>query len=194
MTDTATTLAVTITYLEMAAPPEAAFPDLPAGARFERVMQPSVRFYRYLYDAVGHVWLWWERRMMRDAALARVIHHPHVEVHVLTLDGEPMGFCEVDFRVPEAPDLALFGLVPDATGKGLGPAMMGRVLDLVWSRPETRRLTLNTCTLDSPHALEFYRRAGFEPVRTESKIIRDPRLRRGWEDGPGLLKDAVPTA
>lgn len=188
------TLAVTITYLDMSARPATAFPPLPEGVRLERVARPSLRFYRYLYDAVGHAWLWWERRLMDDATLARIVHDPRVEVRILMLGGEPMGFCELDFRDSAAPDLSFFGLVPEATGQGLGPAMMGLVLDIVWDRPETRRLTLNTCTLDSPKALDFYQGVGFRPIRTEDKVIPDPRLLPGWEDGPGLLKDAVPTA
>lgn len=188
------TLSVTITHLELSARPARTFPPLPEGARLERLTRPSVRFYRYLYDAVGRDWLWWERRAKTDAEIAALLHDPAVEVRVLTVDGEPMGFCELDFRVPEAPDLALFGLVPEATGRGLGPAMMGCVQDAVWGRPETRRMTLNTCTLDHPKALAFYQGIGFRPVRTEDKVIRDPRLRPGWADGPGLLKDAAPAA
>ncbi len=188
------TITITITYMELPARPEREFPALPAGARLEEVTRPSVRFYRYLYDAVGRDWLWWERRAKTDADLAAVIHHPAVEVRTLMLGGEPVGFCELDFRTPETPDLALFGLVPEMTGRGLGPAFMGAVQDVVWSRQGVRTLTLNTCTLDHPKAPSFYRSVGFRAVRTEDKVIADPRLRPGWQDGPGLLKDVSPPA
>lgn len=191
-----TTLPVTVTFLEMTARPAASTsrPALPDDARLERVTQPSVRFYRYLYDAVGHEWLWWERRLLDDTALAAVIHDPRVEVHVLTVGGEPLGYVELDFRIPEAPDLALFGVVPEATGRRFGSAMMAYALDIAWSRPETRAITVNTCTLDHPRALGFYQAMGFVPLRREDKVIPDPRLRPGWADGPGKLTDASPAA
>ena len=182
-------LSVTISYLALDARPERVFPPLPQGVRLDRVDRPSVRFYRYLYDAVGHEWLWWERRAKTDAELAAIIHDPAVEIRVLMAGGEPKGYCEIDWRTPAEPDLALFGLMPETTGLGLGPAMMGCVQDLVWSTPQTRRLTLNTCTLDHPNALGFYQAMGFRVLRSEEKVIEDPRLRPGWQDGPGALKD-----
>lgn len=191
-----TTLPVTVTFLEMTARPATTDPrpTLPDDARLEQVVRPSVRFYRYLYDAVGREWLWWERRLLDDDALAAVVQDPRVVVHVLTVGGEPLGYVELDFRTPETPDLALFGVVPEATGRRFGPAMMARALDIVWSRPETRAFTVNTCTLDHTRALGFYRAMGFVPVRTEDKVIPDPRLRLGWADGPGRLRDASPVA
>jgi hypothetical protein len=56
---------------------------------------------------------------------------------------------------------------------------MARALDMVWSRPETKRLWVHTCTGDSPQALLFYQAAGFKPYKRAIEVADDPRL-RGW--------------
>jgi len=38
------------------------------------------------------------------------------------------------------------------------------------------RLTVHTCTLDSPAALPFYLRSGFRAVRRAVEVAPDPRL------------------
>ena len=40
---------------------------------------------------------------------------------------------------------------------------------MAWDRPGTRRVTVNTNTLDHPRALPLYQKAGFAPVRRETR-------------------------
>jgi hypothetical protein len=40
---------------------------------------------------------------------------------------------------------------------------------MAWDRPGTDRVTVNTNSLDHPRALKLYQRAGFEPVRRETR-------------------------
>jgi len=182
------TLAVTITYLEMTERPDLpAVSPLPAGVTLTHVPAPSVRFYRYLYDAVGRDWLWWERRTYSDAKLADVIHDPDVEVHVLARHGEPIGYVELDFRTAGRANINFCGLVPEAVGGGLGKKLLGFAIARAWDRPGLAKLTLDTCTLDHPRALGFYQSFGFRPVCRRDLTIRDPRLQPGWADGPGPL-------
>jgi GNAT superfamily N-acetyltransferase len=70
-------------------------------------------------------------------------------------------------------DLAYFGLVPEAVGQGLGRFLLETAVHLAWDRPGATRVTVNTCSLDHPRALPLYQRAGFEPVRRETR--RRPR-------------------
>ena len=48
-------------------------------------------------------------------------------------------------------------------------------IDSAWTGGTTR-LTVNTCTLDHPKALQIYQRAGFTPLRQDHLQILDPRL------------------
>ena len=85
------------------------------------------------------------------------------------------GLLELDFRTGGACELAFFGLAPEAIGQGAGRWLMNRALELAW-RDGVGRVHLHTCTLDSPQAMDFYRRSGFAAVRREVEVLRDPRL------------------
>ncbi|MDD9922100.1 MAG: hypothetical protein OXQ92_07465, partial [Boseongicola sp.] len=78
-------------------------------------------------------------------------------------------------------DLAYFGMVPEAIGKGLGAWLLKTAILTAWDRPNTQRLTVNTCTLDHPRALATYQKHGFQPVGREDKtriLTRDRDLSR----------------
>lgn len=169
-------LRTTITYLEMAAPPAEAAPPDPPHVRLERAAGITVAFYRYLYDAVGRDWLWYERRILDDVALAAILHNPAVEVHVAYARGVPAGFFELDRRHPTDIDLAYFGLLPDFIGRGLGHWLLRRAVDAAWAQ-SSRRLTVNTNSLDHPRALANYRRVGFTVVRKVEHSFDDPRAK-----------------
>jgi GNAT superfamily N-acetyltransferase len=169
-------LEVTITYLEMTARPTRPPPPAPGGHRLAllRAEPPTVSFYRYLYNEVGRPWLWYERRMLDDEALAAIIQDEQVEIYVLYVDGVPAGYAELDLR--EAPDitLAYFGLMPEFIGRGMGPYLLGWAIDTAWAH-EPKRLLVNTNTLDHPKALPLYQRFGFRPVRQVTMTVDDPR-------------------
>lgn len=168
-------LAVTITHLEMDAPPRLPAPPPPAmKLAVMRLETKGVAFYRYLYNHVGERWLWYERRRWTDEAIATVIGDPGVEVYVLYAAGEPAGFAELDRRAEGDVELAYFGLMPGFIGRGLGTWFMHWAVDAAWSKP-ARRLWVHTCDLDHPRAIANYQRAGFRPYRQETKEIDDPR-------------------
>lgn len=171
----APTLEVVITYLEMSERPHGPPPPIPA--RKLAVLHAehiSVKFYRYLYNTVGERWLWYIRRTMDDAALARKIGAASVAVYVLYVDGEPGGFIELDRADPENVEIVYFGLMPHVIGRGLGRWFLHWGVAAAWD-DQTRRLVVNTCSLDHPRALPLYQRIGFRPIRQERKIIFDPR-------------------
>ena len=170
-------LDVTITYLEMTERPAAFAPHPPLGQRaaLMRAESPTVSFYRYLYNTVGEPWLWWERRALDDAALARIVQDERVEIYVLYVDGVPAGFAELDRRHAPVTDIRLLGLIPEFKGRGLGGYLLRTAVDIAWAGdPET--VTVDTCTLDEPRALPLYQRIGFTPVRRETRRIDDPRV------------------
>lgn len=152
---------VTTTHLEMErdrAPEVAA----PPGAIVMTAQPPSVPFYRWLYDAVGAPWHWYDRKRLSDAQLAAIVQHPRVEVHVAYERGSPVGYVELDRREPAATEVAYFGLVPHAIGRGLGRWLLAWGVHAAWRDPALRRLWVHTCSLDGPAALPTYERMGFK--------------------------------
>jgi len=184
-----TTLDDTITYLEMLA--------RPAGRRLAAPLEPlalmraencTVSFYRYLYDTVGEPWLWFERRIIDDKALAAQIGKPSIEIFVLYVRGVPAGFFELDIAAPRETKLCYFGLVPEFIGRRLGPYLLQAAIDRAWSRP-IDRFWLHTSTFDHPKALRVYQQAGFVVYARRTVSFEDPRelgiLRPGKFPLPG---------
>ena len=172
-----TVLEDVITYLEML--------ERPAGRRVPapldrlavmRVENCTVSFYRYLYNTVGEPWLWFERRLIDDAALATQIHKPTIEIFVLYVRGVPAGFFELDTAAPRDTKLCYFGLIPDFIGRRLGPYLLQTAIDQAWSRP-LDRFWLHTSTFDHPKALSVYQQAGFVVYARRPVLFEDPRER-----------------
>ena len=172
-----TVLEDTITYLEMRVRP--AGRRLPAPFERLALMQAeacTVSFYRYLYDTVGEPWLWFERRMIDDAALAAQIGKPTMEIFVLYVGGVPAGFFELDTAAPRETKLCYFGLIPDFIGRRLGPYLLQAAIDRAWSRP-IDRFWLTTSTFDHPKALRVYQQSGFVVYARRPALFDDPRER-----------------
>ncbi len=153
---------VTVTFLEMRANPNNKTLVPERGPSIVRALDMPLHFYRYLYGTVGRDYMWVDRLRLGDRALAKLIHNADVELYVLYCDGVPAGYAELNFG--EYPDVELvhFGLVPEATGRGLGRHFLAEIISQVWSR-SPNRLHVQTCTLDHPAALGLYEACGFVP-------------------------------
>ncbi len=164
-----------ITYLEMTEPPAAPPPPPPlVKLALLKADEPTVSFYRFLYNTVGGPWSWYERRLMDDETLAAIVQSADVEIYVLYVGGVPAGYGELDFHENPDVELAYFGLMPEFIGRRLGWYFLRAMIDEAWSR-KPDRLWVNTCTLDHPSALKMYLRAGFVSYRQETETIVDPR-------------------
>jgi GNAT superfamily N-acetyltransferase len=164
-----------VTYLEMTARAVRAPVPIPmAKLALIRAEECTVSFYRYLYQAVGEKWLWFERRTWSDAKLAEVIRRPSTEIAVLYLRGVPAGYYELDRGDPENVELAYFGLVEDFIGRRLGPWLLEQAMIAAWTGP-TRRFWVHTCTFDHPKAIALYQRAGFAVYDRRKVRFSDPR-------------------
>lgn len=169
-------IAFVVTFLEMLEAP--AKPLAPARDDVELVRwhEPNLTAYRQLFRQVGEDWIWFGRLTRGDEELRQLLADPARENYLPMQGGTPIGTLELEFGNPEEPELSYFGLVPGAIGGGLGRWLMAQAVDIAWSRPETRRLWLHTCTGDSPQAMKFYTSCGFKPYKRSIEIDDDPRL------------------
>ncbi|BEV00447.1 GNAT family N-acetyltransferase [Novosphingobium olei] len=172
-------LACVVTALEMRAPPEGLrrlVPEPEVPLQLVRWKAAAPAKYRMLYARVGSPWIWWSRLAKGDEELTAIIHDPQVQVFaVADRAGVEVGMLELDFRVAGECEIAFFGLVKGATGKGLGKWLMRRALQLAWASG-VERVWVHTCTLDGPQALPFYMGQGFVPFARYVEIFPDPRL------------------
>jgi GNAT superfamily N-acetyltransferase len=123
------TIDVTVYYLEMLACTARSVPAPRTGLCVLQAKQPTVAFYRFLYDSVGKDYYWLSRRRLADAELAALINDPRDEVHVLYVEGVPAGFAELDRRIENEVELVQFGLMREFIGQGLGKYFLQWAID-----------------------------------------------------------------
>ena len=167
---------VTVTFLEMEAPPShyAALPHNKQVALLRARGMPA-HFYRYLIDRVGRKWHWVNALRLSDAELGKKLAEPAREIRVLHLDGVPVGLFELAPQQPDAVELVYFGLTEAATGQGLGRWFLGAAIEAAWAM-NPARVTVQTCTLDHPAALPLYQKMGFAPVAQVKETVHPMTL------------------
>ncbi|HEV8362499.1 MAG TPA: GNAT family N-acetyltransferase [Gemmatimonadaceae bacterium] len=187
-------IAVVRTYLELLERP-AASSDIswPNGITLRREAPCSVALARSVYAAVGRIYHWYDRDAWTDERLAAQMADPNVAVWVLRDASRPIGYFELstgsdsplgsdsailaesDPGVESDPsvEIAYFGLIPAAQGKGLGKRLLEAAIRAGFDTPASR-VWLHTCTLDHAAALPNYRARGFVPFRTERYEIARP--------------------
>ena len=171
------------TYLEMAERPSFAHPHLPAGAQAAllRAEGAPVWYFRALYAAVGRDYAWEDIDAREDPDLAAWLGDPDVDLYTLMEHGWPQGFFLLAGRESGVVDLGYFGLVPESVGRGLGGWLLKTAILAGWAKAGVSRMTVDTCTLDHPRALQMYQKHGFRPVRREARrrvLARDRDLTR----------------
>ncbi len=86
----------------------------------------------------------------------------------LFAEGTPAGYIALE---PQGTDveIAYFGLLPFAVGKGIGGHLLHFGTSRAWSMAQ--RVWVHTCSLDSPMARQNYEARGFRLYKTEvSKV------------------------
>jgi GNAT superfamily N-acetyltransferase len=119
-------------------------------------------------------WVWFERRLMSDDALAAELQKPTTEIFVVHVGGVPAGYFELNAAEPRETELCYFGLAPEFIGRRLGPFLLNAAIEQAWSRP-IERFWVHTCTFDHPRALPLYQRAGFIVYARRRVSFDDPR-------------------
>lgn len=159
----------TVTYLEMPTRPTWPTPNLPIGQNTALVAAstPPADYFLYLYSTVGSDYEWTDWLDKSRSDVEAFIGNSQILLYTLMVDGWPGGFFMLDRTEMPICDLAYFGLVPQAIGRGLGNWFLSTAILTAWSDPETEKLTVNTNTLDHPRALGLYQKKGFQPVRRE---------------------------
>lgn len=168
-----------VTYLEMDARPTAPIPPMPVGPSLALIKAeaPPADYFLYLYGQVGAAYEWTDWFRKERSEVEAFVSDPRTELFTLMLDGWPGGFFMLDTRKAGVCDLAYFGLVPQAVGRGLGYWLLATAVHTGWDRPGVTKMTVNTNTLDHPRAIGLYQRVGFVPVRREaaSRTLERPR-------------------
>jgi GNAT superfamily N-acetyltransferase len=156
------------TYLQMTDRCElipAAAPDESVALELLHHCEPDL--YRRLYADVGREYHWIDRLEWSDEEIARHLDDPGLEFWILRYGSEPAGYFELRHHQDGAIEVAYFGLLPHAVGRGLGKFMLTRAVERAWDLGATR-VWLHTSSLDHSSALPNYLARGFSVWKQET--------------------------
>ncbi len=159
---------VTITYLEMRAAQALRPKPFPQPAPVLQEISPkNWQLNRSLYRLVGRDWSWtdklpWTEKQWRDYAEAE-----NLRTFVARLEKEITGYYELRRDEIGDVEIAIFGIAPAFTGRGLGGALLTHAIEQSW-KMSPARVWLHTCTLDHPAALPNYLARGMTVYKTET--------------------------
>ncbi len=156
---------VITTLLEMRERPHLTVTRPHRGGMLLRLEEPSLDFYRFLYESVGDPRPARDRLSLDDTRLFELLGDPLVEVFVLFLGGAPAGFFELDRRTEGEVELVHMGLLPPFRGRGLGKYLLATAVETAWDE-EPERVWVSTTSDGNPRSLLLYQWAGFTPFET----------------------------
>jgi GNAT superfamily N-acetyltransferase len=142
-------------------------------ARVERETACPPALYRRLYADVGREYLWTDRLAWTDDDIARHLADPRLELWILREGEAPAGYFELLSHDDGAVEVAYFGLLPYAVGRGLGKFLLTRAVERAWDLGATR-VWLHTSSLDHASALPNYLARGFSIWKQEIYDVRTP--------------------
>ncbi len=158
---------VTIHFLELVSPDALrAKRTLRPGILFARVPRPMPELNRFFYAAVGGEWFWLDRRQWTLRQWSDYLADARIETCVLSMDGIPAGYCEIQRHDSGDVELKYFGLLSAFIGQGLGAHLLTEAVERAGALG-AKRGVLDTCSLNHPQALANYRARGFREYRVE---------------------------
>ena len=166
-------IANVVTFFELTEPPTAA-PIVRPGLTVRHIRAPATAWYRALYRRIGENWLWFSRADMSNAELTAIILRSTTAVLALEEAGAAIGLAEIDLSGAGNAEIVTFGVVPEATGRGVARVLMGHTLDFAFANG-AGRVWLHTCTFDHPAAVRFYNGCGFRAYKFAIEVSDDPR-------------------
>lgn len=156
------------TYLHMDRPGDLQPAPSPAPTTtVERVEDCAPALWRRLYTEVGREYHWVDRLGWTDDEIRAYLADPALELWIARDDGEIAGYFELRTHADGAVEVAYFGLMPHAIGRGLGKYLLTRAVQRAWERGAVR-VWLHTSSLDHSSALPNYLARGFAIWKQET--------------------------
>lgn len=152
------------------------------GVRVARIDPPIPELNRFFYTAVGGDYYWLDRRPWTLARWTEQLNTPGLETWVLTSDGVPAGYFEIERLPGDVAEIKYFGLLRQFTGRGLGAHMLTVGVERAFETGASR-VILDTCSLDHSGALDHYKARGFRVYKVEVNARELPDSPPGpWEE------------
>ncbi len=152
---------------------EIALPQWPDNVLLMEAEISSPELSQFLFCAVGTPWHWFSRLSWTYQDWQHYFATEQVRTWVLYQRGTPVGFVELRKDAEQGVELKFFGLMPSATGQGLGPLLAKAAVALA-QQWQASKVWVHTCSEDHPAALATYQRAGFVVAETVTEMEEVP--------------------
>lgn len=141
--------------------------NIDSDLRFTTIPQSNINSEEYLqiyFDIGGRDWQWTERILLSKEKLNKKLNETFRKIYYFYSKDNLLGYFELDLSKEEV-EIVYFGLLPTAIGKGTGKAMMNSAFNII-KKHNRKKVMLHTCSADSPQAVHFYKKMGFEVYKT----------------------------
>ena len=164
-----------VTHLEVTSPAQLV-PGRPPPARLEmrEADAATAPVLRSTYVRIGAPLGWIGRSDWPDAQWKEELSRPGIKAWTVRVDDEVVGLVELEAQSSGDVGIVVLGLVHEFVGKGFGGALLTLAAELAWqikgpNGTSTRRVFVQTSSLDHPHAKPNYEARGFRPFETERR-------------------------
>lgn len=163
---------LTTWYLEQTESAQLRASPVPADAPPIQLIAPAQpQLNRALYAAVGADWRWTDRLPWPPERWQAQIGRAEIHTLLMGTPAAPAGYVELEQQTDGNVEIAYFGLLSQALGRGWGGHLLSTGLRTAWSLPGTRRVWVHTCSWDAPAALANYRARGMRLYKEEVKTV-----------------------
>ncbi|MBM3994089.1 MAG: GNAT family N-acetyltransferase [Planctomycetes bacterium] len=172
-------VSITTYYLEMLGPRGLRPKRSPrTDVALARVAPPMPELNRFFYTTVGADWWWIDRLPWSYQQWSEYLNRPDLATWILTVQGVPAGYFELERQPERNVEIAYFGLLPAFVGAGLGGHLLTCAIERSWAMG-ARRVWVHTCTLDHPRALANYQARGMRLYKEETHVQELPATSPG---------------
>lgn len=138
----------------------------------KKVKVPTPAINHFFFVNIGRPLKWYSRLKWTFKDWRDWVERKEVTTWIGYVQDSPFGYIELEKQGLNV-EIALFGLLPQFIGKGLGGFLLSEAIRIAWSFGPNR-VWVHTCTLDHKHALKNYLDRGFSIYKEEKEIEEIP--------------------
>jgi len=153
---------IVVYYLEMTRPTHHIEKTNDRGLEVKEATIKQWKVNRFLYDLIGEDWAWLDKQSWSKGRWAEYAESERLRTWIGYSQGSIAGYFELNKLDDATTELAYFGLAPQFVGRGFGGYFLSQAINNAWGWDNTKRVIVNTCSLDHPGALSNYQSRGFQ--------------------------------
>ncbi len=143
----------------------------------KRELDYDIQAYLDLHKRVSVGLSWFERLLMSESEVAKIVHDPATHLLIMYENKVPIGLLEMHKEDNNKEvRIIYFGILEEYIGRGYGDFFFNHAIAYAFHL-HIARLYLSTCSLDHPRAIQFYQHQGLK-IYNESLV--DERVPKGY--------------